>query len=80
MSIARFARRAGYGSEQLENRLGDAQVANIRECLNWQRFFGQSNWKVAVACKFGRGSTLRQRGRPRSEKKTRLSPFMLLYN
>jgi putative transposase len=35
---------AGQWSEQLKNQLGDAQVANIRECLNRPRPFGQSNW------------------------------------
>ncbi len=47
---------AGQWSEQLKNQLGDAQVANIRECLNRQRPFGQSNWQEEVARKFGLGS------------------------
>jgi hypothetical protein len=47
---------AGQWSEQLKNQLGDAQVANIRECLNRQRPFGQSNGQEEVAPKFELGS------------------------
>ena len=56
-------------SEQLESRLDELQVATIRECLNRQRPFGQSEWQTEMAVTFGLGSTLRPRGRPRSEKK-----------
>jgi putative transposase len=62
-------------SEQLESRLDELQVATIRECLNRQRPFGQSEWQTEMAVTFGLGSTLRPRGRPRSEKKSSLSPF-----
>ena len=62
-------------SEQLESRLDELQVATIRECLNRQRPFGQSEWQTKMAVTFGLGSTLRPRGRPRSEKKSSLSPF-----
>jgi hypothetical protein len=33
-------------SEQLESRLDELQVATIRECLNRQRPFGQSEWQT----------------------------------
>ena len=62
-------------SEQLESRLDELQVATIRECLNRQRPFGQSEWQTEMAVTFGLGSTLRPGGRPRSEKKSSLSPF-----
>lgn len=61
--------------EQLESRLDEVQVATIRECLNRQRPFGQSEWQAETASKFGLGSTLRPRGRPRTKKKSSLSPF-----
>jgi hypothetical protein len=62
-------------SEQLESRLDELQVATIRECLNRQRPFGQSEWQTEMAVTFGLGSTLRPGGRPRSEKKVACPPF-----
>lgn len=59
----------------LESRLDKMQVATIRECVNRQRPFGQSEWQEDMASQFGLGSTLRPRGRPRTEKKSSLSPF-----
>ena len=41
--------------EQLESRLDEVQVATIRECLNRQRPFGQSEWQAETANKFGTG-------------------------
>lgn len=58
----------------LESRLDEMQVATIGECVNPQRPFGQSEWQADMASQFGLGSTLRPRGRPRSEKKSSLSP------
>jgi len=46
-------------SEQLESRLDELQVATIRECLNRQRPFGQSEWQTEMAVTFGLGSTVR---------------------
>ena len=65
-------------SEQLKNRLDELQLATIRECLNRQRPFGRSEWQTEMAAAFGLGSTLRPRGRPRSEKKSSLSLFNLV--
>lgn len=62
-------------SEQLEPQLDELQVTTIRECLNRQRPFGQSEWQTEMAVTFGLASTLRPRGRPRNEKKSSLSPF-----
>jgi hypothetical protein len=51
------------------------QLATVRECLNRQRPFGKTDWQAEMAAMFGLGSTLRPHGRPRSEKKSSLSPF-----
>ena len=62
-------------SVPLENPLDELQVVAVRECLNRQRPYGQSEWQREMAETFGLGSTLRSRGRPRSEKKSSLSPL-----
>jgi hypothetical protein len=53
-------------------------LASVRECLNRQRSFGKLDWQAEMASRFGLNSTLRPRGRPWSEKKSSLSPFMPL--
>ena len=61
--------------EQLTEPIKDEQLVTVRECLNRQRPFGKLDWQAEVASRFGLGSTLRPRGRPRSEKKSSLSPL-----
>ena len=46
------------GQSSWESRLDELQVATIRECLNRQRPFGQSEWQTEMAVTFGLGSTL----------------------
>jgi hypothetical protein len=60
---------------QLEEPVGQQQLSFVRECVNRQRPFGSVAWQTAIASMFGLGSTLRPRGRPKSEKKSSLSPF-----
>ena len=60
-------------SVQLKNPLDELQVVAVRECLNRQRSYGHSEWQREMAETYGLGSTLRSRGRPRSEKKSSLS-------
>lgn len=60
--------------EQLTELMTDEQLAAVRECLNRQRPFGKLDWQAEMASRFGLGSTIRPRGRPRSEKKSSLSP------
>ena len=59
--------------EQLADPIQQDQLAAIRECLNRQRPFGKLEWQAEIAANFGLGSTLRPRGRPRSEEKSCLS-------
>jgi putative transposase len=61
--------------EQLDEPIKEEQLATVRECLNRQRPFGKTAWQAEIAAMFGLGSTLRPRGRPRSEKKSSLSPL-----
>jgi putative transposase len=61
--------------EELDEPMKENQLRAIRECLNRQRPFGRTDWQVDMAAMFGLGSTLRPRGRPRSEKKSSLSPL-----
>jgi len=61
--------------EQLAEPIKDDQLAMVRECLNRQRPFGKKDWQSEIAKTFGLGSTLRPRGRPRSEKKSSLIPL-----
>ena len=68
--------------EQLDEPMREEQLVAVRECLNRQRPFGKTDWQAEMASMFGLGSTLRPRGRPRSEKKSSLSlydpvPFMI---
>src|SRR5439155_23977678 len=68
----------GDGSQSLEpltESVEEEQLAAVRECLNRQRPFGKLDWQAEIASRFGLGSTLRPRGRPRSEKKSSLSPL-----
>jgi putative transposase len=60
---------------QLEEPVGQQQLSFVRECVNRQRPFGSVAWQTAIASMFGLGSTLRPRGRPKSEKKSSLSLF-----
>jgi hypothetical protein len=50
-------------------------IGTVRECLNRQRPFGKADWQVEMAQRFGFASAFRPRGRPRSEKKSSLSPL-----
>lgn len=61
--------------EQLAEPIQQETLTTIRECVNRQRPFGRKVWQVEMAATFGLGSTLRPRGRPRSEKKSSLSPL-----
>jgi len=61
--------------EQLGEPIQEDQLAIIRECLNRQRPFGKTVWQAEMAATFGLGSTLRSRGRPRTERKSSLSPL-----
>jgi hypothetical protein len=68
--------------EQLTESVEEEQLAAVRECLNRQRPFGKLDWQAEIASRFGLGSTLRPRGRPRSEKKSSLSstlPFVISF-
>jgi putative transposase len=60
--------------DELSEPMKEDQLKVIRECLNRQRPFGRTDWQVDMAATFGLGSTLRPRGRPRSDKKSSLSP------
>jgi putative transposase len=61
--------------EQLAELMQEGQLATVRECVNRQRPFGKKEWQAEMAATFGLGSTLRPRGRPRSQKKSSLSPL-----
>ena len=61
--------------EQLAELIEQDKLATIRECVNRQRPFGRKDWQAEMAATYGLGSTLRPRGRPRSEKKSSLSPL-----
>ena len=61
--------------EQSAEEIKTDQLVTLRECLNRQRPFGEKDWQAEVAAMFGLASTLRARGRPRTEKKSSLSPF-----
>ncbi len=61
--------------DQLQEPLRAELVLSIRECLNRQRPFGEQDWQAEMAATFGLASTLRPRGRPRSKRKSSLSPF-----
>jgi len=61
--------------EPLAEPIKEDQLATIREGLDRQRPFGKLDWQAEIASRFGLGSTLRPRGRPRSEKKSSLSPL-----
>ena len=61
--------------EQMMEPLQEDQLASVRECLNRQKPFGREDWQAGMAATYGLGSTLRPRGRPRSEKKSSLSPL-----
>jgi hypothetical protein len=61
--------------EQLTESVEEEQLAAVRGCLNRQRPFGILDWQAEIASRFGLGSTLRPRGRSRSEKKSSLSPL-----
>ena len=63
--------------EQLAEPIQEDQLATVCECLNRQRPFGRKNWQAQMAAAFGLASTLRPRGRPRSEKKSSLSPLIV---
>ena len=59
----------------LTNRHEARGPSTVRECLNRQRPFGRKDWQAEMAMTFGLGNTLRPRGRPRSEKRSSLSPL-----
>jgi putative transposase len=61
--------------EQLTESVEEEQLAAVRECLNRLRPFGKLDWQAEIASRFSLGSTLRPRGRSRSEKKNSLSPL-----
>jgi putative transposase len=60
---------------QLSEPIKEDQLAAVRECLNRQRPFGKADWQAEMARRFGFSSAFRPRGRPRSEKKSSLSPL-----
>jgi putative transposase len=62
-------------TEQLSETIRADQLAVVRECLNRQRTYGKTDWQAEIAAKFALVSTLLSRGRPRSEKKSSLSPL-----
>jgi putative transposase len=62
-------------TSSLDAPMREAQLTAVRESENWQRPFGKSEWRAEMASIFGVASTLRPRGRPRTEKKSSLSPF-----
>jgi hypothetical protein len=47
----------------------------VREFLNRQRPFGNVDWQAEEVSIYGLGSTLRPRGRLRTEKRSSLAPF-----
>ena len=49
---------------QADEPLSASQLASIRESVNRQRPFGQSDWQTRIASQFGLESTMRPRGRP----------------
>ena len=49
---------------QVDEPLSASQLASIRESVNRQRPFGESDWQTKIASQFGLGSTMRPRGRP----------------
>jgi hypothetical protein len=48
------------------------------KCVNRQRPSGKTNWQSEMAARFGLGSTLRPRGRPRIDKKSSPSPLCMI--
>ena len=49
---------------QVDEPLAASQLASIRESVNRQRPFGESDWQTKIASQFGLESTMRPRGRP----------------
>jgi REP-associated tyrosine transposase len=49
---------------QVDEPLSAAQLASIRESVNRQRPFGETDWQTKIASLFGLESTMRPRGRP----------------
>jgi putative transposase len=49
---------------QVEEPLSARQLASIRESVNRQRPFGETDWQTKIASLFGLESTMRPRGRP----------------
>jgi len=48
----------------VDDPLSTSQVASIRESVNRQRPFGETDWQTKIASLFGLESTMRPRGRP----------------
>ena len=49
---------------QVDEPLSAAHLASIRESVNHQRPFGETDWQTKIASLFGLESTMRPRGRP----------------
>jgi putative transposase len=60
---------------QLDELVSSEQLTSVRECVNRQRPFGEVDWQAEIASRFGLDSTLRPRGRPKTERKSSLSPL-----
>ena len=58
---------------QLDELVSDEELTCVRESVNRQRPFGEIDWQAELASRFGLGTTLRPRGRPKTERKSRLS-------
>ena len=50
---------------QVDEPLAASQLASIRELVNRQRPFGESDWQSKIASQFGLESTMRPRADPR---------------
>jgi putative transposase len=48
----------------VDDPLSTSQLASIRESVNRQRPFGETDWQRKIASLFGLESTMRPRGRP----------------
>ena len=49
---------------KVDNPLSESQLTSIRESVNRQRPFGETDWQTNIASRFGLESTMRPRGRP----------------
>ena len=57
----------------LDEPIGEQQLRVVRECVNRQRPFGMAEWQAKMAAALGLASSLRPRGRPKKEIRSKVS-------